>query len=438
MASRSPATRSLWSKWGQLRIISRVLYLVPHRQGQPRLIVPKRDTRRILDSVHHDLGHAGQRKTEAYLRQRYWWFSMHNDVIEFCRGCTTCATLKPPVPKPKAPLHPIAVEGPNHRVGLDIIGSLPESRNGNRYILVMVDYLTKWCEAVPIKQQDTRTIAAAIVSEWISRFGVPAILHSDQGPAFESHLFRQLCNLIGVQKTRTTPYHPEGNGLVERTNRTIKKILSSFIERYEEDRWDESLSLCMLAYRSSVHDSTGYTPAFLQLGRDLRLPSDADLPLIPAEMIDCDEFARQLRQRMFSAIQIARENISHAQQHQKTVYDRSSHGPIYAVNDYVLLHRPKPPLGAPTKFHHPWIGPYIIVSKRQNNTFAIRNVSQPNSDVQLVHYNQLKPCPSPTEPQPSTSYYLPPVAHTVDIDTSVIHTSTPSTEDSAQTREEAL
>ena len=98
-----------------------------------------------------------------------------------------------------------------------------------------------------------------------------------------------------------------------RTNKpNDQKLLSSFIKRYEDDLWDESLSLCMLAYRSSVYDSTGYTHAFMQVGRDLRLPSDADLPLIPAEMFDCEEFVRQLRRRMFSATQNARENISHA------------------------------------------------------------------------------------------------------------------------------
>ncbi|GAA54787.1 gap-Pol polyprotein [Clonorchis sinensis] len=287
----------------------------------------------------------------------------------------------------------------------------------------MVDYLTKWCEAVPVKQQDARTIASVIVSEWVSRYGVPVILHSDQGPAFESYLLREICAFLGIHKTRTTPYHPEGNGLVERTNRTIKKILTTFVDRYEGERWDEHIPLCMLAYRAATHESTGYAPAFLQLGHDLRLPSDADTPVVPADLVGSNEYARSLRERLFAALQIARENIGHAQQHQKTVYDRRSHGPVYEVGDYVLLHRPKAPPGAPAKFHHVWQGPYVIVIKRPNNTYVIRDPSQPHADVQCVHYNQLKPYPPPRpDAQPSTSSYLPPVSHTAEISTSNTNT----------------
>ncbi|GAA48974.1 pro-Pol polyprotein, partial [Clonorchis sinensis] len=294
MASRSPAARSLWSRWGQLRIISRVLHLVDSRDGQPRVVVPRGCVQRTISAVHRDLGHAGQKKTEAHIRRRYWWFLLHHDVAEFCRHCSVCARTKAPTITPRAPLQPIPVQGPNHRVGVDVIGPLPETRKGNRFIVVMVDYLTKWCEAVPVKQQDARTIASAIVSEWVSRYGVPVILHSDQGPAFESYLLREICAFLGIHKTRTTPYHPEGNGLVERTNRTIKKILTTFVDRYEGERWDEHIPLCMLAYRAATHESTGYAPAFLQLGHDLRLPSDADTPVVPADLVGSNEYARSL------------------------------------------------------------------------------------------------------------------------------------------------
>ncbi|KER20548.1 hypothetical protein T265_10919 [Opisthorchis viverrini] len=218
-----------------------------------------------------------------------------------------------------------------HRVVVDVIGPLPETRKGNRFIVVMVDYLNEWCEAVLVKQQDTR-------------------------PIFESHLLREICALLGIHKTRTTPYHSEGKGLVERTNKIIKKILTTLVDRYEEERWDEHIPLCMLPYRVAVHVSTGYAPT----------------PVAPANLVGSNEYVRSLRERPFAALLIARENIGRAQQHQKAVYDRRLNGPVYEVGDHVFLHRPKSPPGALPKFHQPSQGPYVIIMKRPSVTHLSR------------------------------------------------------------------
>ncbi|KER19343.1 hypothetical protein T265_11853 [Opisthorchis viverrini] len=124
------------------------------------------------------------------------------------------STSSAPGITPRAPLQPIPVQGPNRRVGVDVIEPLTVTRKCNRFIVVMVDYLNKWCEAVPVKQQDARTITSVIISEWVSRRCVPVILHSDQGQAFESHLLWEIRAFLGIHKTRTIPYHPEGNALV--------------------------------------------------------------------------------------------------------------------------------------------------------------------------------------------------------------------------------
>ncbi|KAF8566485.1 hypothetical protein P879_03694, partial [Paragonimus westermani] len=161
---------------------------------------------------------------------------------------------------PRAPLEPVVAEHPGQRVGVGIMGPLPVTNRENRYILVPVDYFTKWSEAVFIEQQDACTVAAAIIIEWIVRYGTPIMPHSDQGAAFESQLLRATCHLLGIKKTRTTPYHPQGNGLAERTNRTTKALVQSFPERHQADRWDELLPRCMLAYRSPIHTTIHYTP----------------------------------------------------------------------------------------------------------------------------------------------------------------------------------
>ncbi|BHF73948.1 hypothetical protein SprV_0401703200 [Sparganum proliferum] len=384
-----------------------------------RLVTPKAKIRDTISDIHNQLGHAGQRKTEAAVRRRFWWPTIHQDVVSYCTACKVCAQIKSPIPAPRALLYPIAVDGPNHRIGVDIIGPLPTTRRGNRFILVMVDYFTKWCEAVPLQTQDTKSVAATILNDWISRYGAPTIIHSDRGTAFENHLLAELCPLLQIRKTRT-PYHPEGNGLVESTNRTIKRILYAFVDRESSDAWDEHLPQCMLAYRTAVHDSTGFSPALLQLGHELRFPADIHSPLISAEPLNMGECTRALKERLVTAYRVVSDNIRMAQQHQKTCYDQHLAWPEYHVDDSVLLFRPRPPLGTAAKFHRPWQGPYIIVYQPFPDTFVLRDPQRPFTDVLAVHYNQIKPAPdcgpppnSPLSFVPSGS--LPPEAQTVEI-----------------------
>ena len=181
MAQYSPATRSLWNMWTRLGLENGVLYLRMPDGSRPKLIVPRSEVTMILHQVHEQLGHAGQKKTEAAVRQRFWWPAIHTDVVNHCTKCETCARIKSPIPTVRAPLNPVVTEEPGQRVGVDIMGPLPTTRSGNRYIIVMIDYFTKWAEAIPIKQQDAETVAVAIVNEWIARYGAPVQLYSDQG-----------------------------------------------------------------------------------------------------------------------------------------------------------------------------------------------------------------------------------------------------------------
>ncbi|VDP95954.1 unnamed protein product [Trichobilharzia regenti] len=159
----------------------------------------------------------------------------------------------------------------------------------------MFDYFTKWCEAVPLQRQDANSEAQALIDNWIARFGAPHSLPSDQGAAFESQLLHHICNVFGVRKTRTTAYHPEGNGLVERTN----------LDRLSTNAWDETLPQCLLAYLSSMHSSTGFSPALLLYGQELRLPIEDQFPSLLFEKIDHIAYVRQLRNRSAIAYDLA-------------------------------------------------------------------------------------------------------------------------------------
>ncbi|TPP61406.1 Retrovirus Pol polyprotein from transposon [Fasciola gigantica] len=217
----------------------------------------------------------------------------------------------------------------------------------------MVDYFTKWCEAIAMPNQEAVTIVTVIVNEWISRYGAPSIIHSDQGPSFDGLLLRELCRFLGIQKTRTTPYHPQGNELVERTNRTLKDILRSFVEQSNSHKWDEVLPRCLLAYRGLRHTSTGFTPAHLTFGRELRLPAEVVTPLAPREAIDLTAYNRKLMEDLFMTHHLAHQHLELTQKRQKSSYDATAHGPTYRLGDYVWLHRPRPPPGQAAAFHSP-------------------------------------------------------------------------------------
>ena len=159
------------------------------------------------------------------------------------------------------------------RVHIDILGPFPESERGNKYVLVVVDQFTKWVEAYALPDQGAETTARALVFEFIVRYGAPLTIHTDQGRNFESELFRRICSLFEITKTRTTPYHPASNGQVERFNRTVLQMLRSYVRQDQRD-WDVYLPLVTAAYRAAPHASTGFTPNHMMFGREVRMPGD--------------------------------------------------------------------------------------------------------------------------------------------------------------------
>ncbi|KAA3677194.1 uncharacterized protein DEA37_0006898 [Paragonimus westermani] len=203
--------------------------------------------------------------------------------------------------------------------------------------------------------------------------------------------------MLCTHRTRTTPYHPQSNVLVEQTNRTVIKILRAFIERHQSDHWDEILSQCLSAYRAAVHSRTESTLSLLTLGHELRQSIEVLTPLAPAEFIGLSQFVKELGERLRVAYKIAAQHQSKSQRHQKSGYDRTTNGPVYRIGDHVWFYRPKPPLGAAHKFHRPWLGPFVIVHVRSPTVYVIRDTTNPIAGVLTVHYNQLKPAQTPGE-----------------------------------------
>ena len=190
------------------------------------MVIPKCLVEQVLEMLHDSItaGHMGVRRTLACVRLRFYWYKQRESVELWCRGCTKCASRKMGgVKKPRAALRKNVTGEPFVRIGIDISGPYNTTSDGNKYILVVSDYFTKWVEAYPMRDMEAQTVAEILVREFISRMGVPMVIHSDQGRNFESKLFLQMCGLFGIKKTRTTAFRPASNGLVERFNRTSTK-----------------------------------------------------------------------------------------------------------------------------------------------------------------------------------------------------------------------
>ena len=273
-------------------------------------IVPPSMTQEILSTCHSSptAGHLGVAKTSEKIKQRFYWPGLQEDTKLFVSRCPECQKRSGPPKKYHHALVEWQASYPFHHIGIDFMGPLPMS-NGNKHILVIGDHFTKWYEAIPLPDQTAVTTANALVDHWISQFGCPHSLHSDQGRNFESKLFEQLMQLLEMDKTRTTPFHPQSNALIERMNKTLQNMLAKCINE-EQSNWSQQLPYVMMAYRSSVHESTGYTPQFLVFGQELSLPLDCMYPN-PQENVatDIHEFVHNKQQAFLRAFELVRRNL---------------------------------------------------------------------------------------------------------------------------------
>ena len=305
-------------------------------------------------------GHFGGQRTFERVRERFYWPGYHRQVLEWCRRCEACCMRSGPARQRKAQLKTRMEGEPFRRIAMDILGPLPETDRGNKYVLVVGDYFTKWCEAYPVPNQEASTIACVFTEEWVSRYGVPGELHSDQGRNFESRLFAKTCQLLGIRKTRTTPLHPQSDGMVERMNRTLCGSLSKYVDKHHRD-WDSHLPWVMMSYRSSVHDATKFSPSYLLFGREPRLPMDLICPdpLATAEESPC-QYVVSLRERLQEAHLHARSNTKQAAVSMKAYYDGTARKQKLQPNDRVWLFAPARKRGLTPKFQSPWTGPFLV------------------------------------------------------------------------------
>ncbi|GFX28125.1 hypothetical protein TNCV_424521 [Trichonephila clavipes] len=314
-----PTTKRYWALWDSLHLRNGVVYRKwesdDGKTFRGQLILPKTKVSTVLKELHGSPtgGHLGVMKTLQKVRPRK---------------------------RTRGRLQLYNVGAPFERIAFDILGPHPRSSDDNNNILVVMDYFTKWPEAYPIPDQETSTVAEVLVRQWISRFGVPLQLHSDQGRNFDSAVCKRLCEILAIDKTRTTVLHPQSDGMVERFNRTILKCLSLLVSSNQQD-WDKKLPFFLLAYRSAVHETTNYSPSQMLFGCDLRLPADLLFSRPPDAPLAPEEYIEKLQARMEEMHHLARERIGMASEKMKTRYDARATGHDFHEGDKMWLWNPK-------------------------------------------------------------------------------------------------
>ncbi len=248
--------------------------------GRLRPIVPVNHRRKIFQALH-GIAHPGVRATRRLVAARFTWRGLSSDIASWCKECADCERAKV-TKQPAAPLAPF--QEPARRfahVHLDIVGPLPVSAAGFTHILTMIDRSTRYLEAVALKSTSTETCMEAFTANWLARFGVPAKLTTDRGVQFASHAWEVFCKTLGIEHIQTTAYHPQANGMVERSHRQLKDSLRA---RLAGVTWPEHLPWVLLGLRAAPKEESNISSAELVNGAPLVLPGQfVDVPEPPAE-----------------------------------------------------------------------------------------------------------------------------------------------------------
>jgi len=394
IAGASYFMKSLWGQFDRLQIRDELLVRRWDVLGTDlvywQALVPLSQRRTVL-RYSHDIkasGHLGIKKTLHKVRQRYYWPCLQRDVKIYVNGCEACAKRKGPGKTKRAPMQVSRSGYPMERIAVDILGELPLTEDGYKYILVVSDYFTKWTESYPMPNMEASTVAKVMVEQLVCRFGIPGKIHSDQGRQFESKLFSEMCKLLQVGKTRTTPYHPESDGMVERFNRTLCEMLSAYVQENQKD-WDKHLPFVMMAYRAAEHETTGMSPNMLMLGRETATPLD-----IAYEMPSCiksvpsNQWVWELQDRLESAHRFVREYTGRSIQRQKKYHDSKLSFEKFDRDDRVYVYFPVKRVGTTAKFTPFWRGPFQVKERISDVLYKV-DCGRYGS-FQVIHVDRLR------------------------------------------------
>jgi transposase InsO family protein len=392
----SETTKVLCSQWFRFVVSNGIVYRVLFgRNGEPnqlQMLAHKALREDIIKRSHGGMcgGHMGISKTCVQVKRRAYWLCWRADTVRYCRRCPECCSYhRGQLPK-TGPLQPIVAGAPFERMSIDLTGPHSRTPRGSVYILTCVDVFTKWTEAFPIPNKEAAVVARVLVEQVFCRLGVPIALLSDNGNEVDSSIMREVCKLLDIDKLRTTFYKASTNAAIERFHRTLNSMIGKVVNEKQTD-WDIWLPYIMAAYRSTRHDTTGYSPNFLTLGREVRAPIDIVLGTgtVPNDGVGYDSFVESVRSRMQDAYELVRTHIGEAAVRNKRYYDVRVRPATYQVGQWVYYFNPRRYKGRQDKWSRKYTGPFCVV--RVLGPVNIELQQTKRSRPFIVHIDKVKP-----------------------------------------------
>ena len=398
MVTKSPACRHYWILWDSLVLLNGILYkkfLKRDRTGEYlQLLVPSALKKDILCQMHNSLlaGHLGRKKTKQKTLQRYYWYNLKEDVNLHIHKCDVCEADKKPNKVPRAALGSLPAGAPGDCLATDYLGPFPVTAQGNRYILLLTDHFSKFVEIIPVPDMTAEVCASKILNEYISRWGCPLSIHSDQGRTYESKVFKELCRMLEIRKTRTSVRNPKGNGQSERFNRTLLRMIKAYLCD-EQEEWDLHLGCLAGAYRATPHEATKMTPNLMTMGREVRLPAELVFGSSSTpqgdDITSYGDYVDLLRSRMQHAHEVARKYLGMSAKRSKDIYDTKVAVNRFEKGDYVWCLNEARKVGVAPKLQHTYHGPFLVLEKVNDANFVIQ-MDKDGKKV-LLHHDKLKP-----------------------------------------------
>ena len=396
-------------KKNHFRLVDNVIiYIDPRLKQHARIELPKSLRAYIIQHYHQHYIHNSRDKIINELKNKLHWYGMKMDIEEYLKNCETCQfSSKSKLRKKVGKLKLFPARKFNEFVSCDLVGPLPVTSSGNRYLLTMMDRFSRYAKVIPIPDISTFTVAKGILNYWIYELGCFDKLLSDQGSQFKSDLFKVLTGMIGFKKIFSSTYHPECNGMIERLHRWLKERLGTMVVEFNldfirsKDDWDDYVKVIEFHHNHSIHKATGFAPFTLATGREpfdplaLSLNIKNKYKLLKEE--DHQLYFERLSKLLSQDICVANKNQDKYDKHRKLYFDKHHSNKSFKIGDKVLLSIAERYQGNKRKLSKIYDGPFRVIGTINEVSYKLLRITasdeepDPTKEPTIVaHVSKLK------------------------------------------------